>query len=97
MSFHQDIRRINLEFENGILPPELDFSIKKELEIDWEKVKYNSFYKSFEYAASKFPDGFENIPCFDKIIEASIPKKTPLQEILERQEIKIDTNDIHNV
>jgi hypothetical protein len=75
----------------GILPTNLDFSLKAETGYDLNKVKYNTFYKSFEYFDSKFPDGMENLPGYYKIIDHMIDNaKTPLEEITERQKEKCD-------
>jgi hypothetical protein len=70
----------------GILPDELNFRDKPIEPIDWAKVKYNTFYKSPEFYENKFPEGFENLPGFDKIInQMVINGKLPLDEMLERQ------------
>jgi hypothetical protein len=74
--------------KQGILPPELDFSKKEDDIIDWAKVKYNTFYKSPDFYQSKFPEGFENIPGFDKVINKMAENgKLPLEEIEERQSV----------
>jgi hypothetical protein len=79
---HSEIQMVIQQLENGILPSQLNFcKTNFQEEIDWEKVKYNTFYKSFEYTASKFPPGFESIPGFDKVIEMNIPKCSPLEEL----------------
>ena len=77
-----DVRNVIKQLNAGIIPTQLNFSKTNfQEEIDWNMVKYNSFYKSFEYTASKFPSGFESIPGFDKVIAMNIPKYTPLEEI----------------
>jgi len=77
------------QLKNGILPPELNFSANQNQQIDWEKVRYNAFYKSPDFFESKFPVGFNKLPGFDKIIESMIANsKTPLEEIEDLQ-IKI--------
>lgn len=79
---NKEIQQVINQLNNGILPNQLNFSKTNfQEEIDWEKVSYNTFYKSFEYTASKFPPGFQNIPGFDKVIEMSIPKCSPLEEM----------------
>lgn len=72
---------INEAFLKGEVPKELNYSVQPVEEIDWNMVRYNSFYKSYEFAESKFPSGHRLIPGFEKVIEACIPKLTPLQEI----------------
>ena len=93
------VRKLNEQLEKGILPIELNFSVEQQNNsIDFEKLKYNAFYRSYEFYESKFPKGYENIPGFNKIIEnialqAEEENKTPLKEIIERQNI-IKSNDI---
>ena len=82
----RDIKRINHDLWNGVLPVELDFSLKQLEEIDWKKVSYNTFYKSPEFFINKFPPGFENLPGVDKMLDVMIENaKTPLEEMEERQ------------
>jgi hypothetical protein len=75
--------KLNKMILKGECPLELDFNQNhnQHATIDYEMVKYNAFYKSYGYAQSKFPDGFDVIPGFDKIIESCIPTITPLEEI----------------
>jgi hypothetical protein len=76
--------------ENGICPAELNFSGNKEDVIDWDKVRYNTFFKSNEYFEDKFPTELHNLPAFDKIIDMIVDKNkdnSPLKEITEKQNI----------
>ena len=57
-----NIQDLNKALNKGVLPDCLNFSIKPSDDLDLEKLKYNAFYKSFEFYESKFPEGFENIP-----------------------------------
>jgi hypothetical protein len=57
--------------------------------IDRRKLVYNNRYASFEYWASKWPDGYDEIPCMNLVIKDIYEKnkhKTPLEEI---EKIKI--------
>ena len=76
---NRDIELLN----RGILPDSLNFNNNKNQEFDIYKVAYNLRYKTTEYWESKFPDGYQNIPGFDKIIEDAI---SPLEEITLIQE-----------
>jgi len=83
-----DLRELNNLLSRGILPDELDFTAKPKPELDINKIKYNAFYRSYEFAESKFPKGYENIPGFDKVIQSvkqELETKTPLEEMEFRQ------------
>jgi hypothetical protein len=84
------VKELNDSFNQGILPKCLDFSIVNTDEIDLDMLKFNSFYRSYEFAASKFPPGYENIPGMDKVIESCIPKLTPSEEldIIEKEALE---------
>jgi hypothetical protein len=82
------IKKLNEQLSMGILPDELNFGIKREYELDINKIKYNAFYRSYEFYEKKFPKGYEGITGFDKIIEniaytAQEKNKSPLQELDE--------------
>ena len=81
---NRDIEMLN----RGILPDSLNFNINQNNEIDMYKLAYNLRYKTTEYWESKFPDGYHNIPGFDKIIEKITEEAiSPLEEISLKQEI----------
>ena len=78
--------------ENGICPAELNFSKNNNDNdnIDWEKVRYNTFYKSPEFFESKFPNEILGMNGFDKVIDLIVEKNinnTPLKEIITRENI----------
>ena len=82
------------ELNQGILPDSLNFGIKSTDMVDWEKVKYNSLYKDYSYYEKKFPDGYDSIPGFDKVIQQLADNaSSPLQEInaiIENKSISIN-------
>ena len=89
MSFENILRKL----ENGELPEELDFRPKQAEEIDWDKVKYNTFYRSDEYILQRFPNSmaFQNLPSSEKLLDAIKTQiTTPLQEMEERQNIIVE-------
>ena len=87
---NRDIELLN----RGILPDSLNFNGNQKQEFDIYKVAYNLRYKTTEYWQSKFPEGFENIPGFDKIIEKIAEKAlSPLEEI---NLLKIENNITNN-
>jgi hypothetical protein len=72
--------------ENDILPDCVNFTLQPMDNIDWSKLLYNKYYNSFEFCAKKFPNGWQSIPGFDKVIENIASQYTsPLQEIEDRQ------------
>jgi hypothetical protein len=78
---NKDIELLN----RGILPDSLNFN--KTPEFDIYKVAYNLRYKTTQYWESKFCDGYQYIPGFDKIIEKIAEESlTPLEEITLKQE-----------
>jgi hypothetical protein len=89
-SFYTQLDRLNSLLSSGVLPDELNFT-KQDFkpEIDMSKLKYNSFYRSYEFVENKFPKGHESIPGFDKVIQSIVDKMeeeniTPLNEIIKR-------------
>lgn len=97
-SFHTQLDRLNCLLSTGVLPDELNFT-KQDFkpEIDMSKLKYNSFYRSYEFVENKFPKGHESIPGFDKVIQSIVDnleeqKITPLDEIIKRSQI--EDNDL---
>jgi hypothetical protein len=72
---------------NGILPDQLNFGLEKSAEFDINDLKFNWFYRDYTFYESKFPQGYQNIPGFENIIQsiADNQTKTPLEEITERQ------------
>ena len=87
------IKKFNKMFSEGQLPEEFDYSIKPTEEIDWSKVKYNTFYKEPDFFINRFPEGFENIPGFDKIIDKMVDNAlSPLEEMELRSESEDDAS-----
>jgi hypothetical protein len=83
----EEMRKINRSLENGVLPSLLNYTIQPTDGIDWDKVRYNAFYKSPDFLLGKFPDGFQHLPASDEIIDIMLSKlKTPLEEMEERQQ-----------
>jgi len=84
-----DVKKVLRQLNLGILPPQLNFLVEPPDEIDWAKVQYNTFYRNPDYHIGKMPnpEAFRNLPGSDLIIQNIIDTtKTPLEEILERQQ-----------
>lgn len=95
----KEAKRIARQFDRGELPPEFDFTkpIKAEI-VDLEKLKYNAFYKSYEFYERKFPPNFiESFglqPMIKEIVELK-QEIEPLEEIEKlTKELKLDDNNI---
>ena len=94
-----DVKKIIRQLNLGILPNELNFKISPPDEIDWAQVQYNTFYKTKEYIIGKMPnpDGFMKLPGAELIIEDILNNvKSPLEEIIDRQEIIFSNININN-
>jgi hypothetical protein len=88
------VNEINESFTRGIVPS-FFLSNDENDNVDWSKIKYNTFYKSPEYFIDKLPKGFHNLPGADKIIEQVILNaKTPLEEMEERQRENLNEKTI---
>ena len=87
---NQQIREMNNLLRQDILPDAFNFNIRNADTIDISKLKYNAFYRSYEFAESKFPSGYDSIPGFDKVIESCKCTKTPLEEMNERCKVDCD-------
>lgn len=78
----------------GILPDELNYTNEKKFEgVDVAKLQYNAFYRSYDFYLNKFPQGFDNLPGFSKVVEHIQEKNavnTPLKEIEKKSVINID-------
>ena len=85
-----ELNEINKSLARGQLPDCLNFFKKNnETEIDWQKVAYNTFYKSKEFVLQRFPDsdGFLKMPGGEQILEEMAANmRSPLDEMLYRQE-----------
>ena len=91
MDFRTQLKNLNLLLEQGELPNELNFLNPPQL-MDINEFKYNTFYRSYEVAESKFPTGVYSISGMELVIKSIADKWeqnniTPLSEILERAEI----------
>ena len=83
-----DIKELNKQLSKGILPDVLNYTIEQK-PLDICDLKYNAFYRSYEFVESKFPKGYESIPGFDCVIQSIADKLdreqiTPLKEIEEK-------------
>lgn len=70
-----DIAKLNEDLEKGILPFELDLSNGFRPVIDWEKLKYNAFYRSYEFYADRYKNEIKGIPYFYKVVEKIVEQK----------------------
>ncbi len=92
-----DFKKVIQKLNEGIMPDELNFTIAQTDVIDWEKVRYNTFYKDPGFYLGKFPNpkAFLNLPGSEDIINNFIENaKTPLEEIEERQKAGNQTGSL---
>lgn len=60
---------------------------KSNIKVDENLIRYNQLYHSYDFYEKKFPDGFENIPGFNLIIENIVEQSksnNPLNEYNSR-------------
>lgn len=71
------MEKINEDLNNGIVPPELDFSngFGTGTTIDWNKVLYNSFYRSYEFYEKRYAKEIAGIPGFDQVVRNIVETK----------------------
>jgi hypothetical protein len=63
------MEKLNNCLLKGILPDELNYTKSRdEFKIDWEKVKYNSFYKTPEYFDKRFNPCIKSLPGYETIL-----------------------------
>jgi len=89
MSKDRKLFQILNDLDNGILPIELDYTIKENDPIDISKIQYNAFYRNYQFYENKFP-GLKNLPGFNDYINYVVESKkniTPLQELESLQKI----------
>ena len=87
--------KLNEKLRFGELPDELNFTASFVPDLDIEKVRYNTFYKSPEFWLPKFenPKAFLNLPGSENIIQSLIENSTtPLEEMISRSTI-YESND----
>lgn len=88
------LKNINKQLERGELPTEFNYTnIDDMLKIDMEKLKYNAFYRSYEFYEKRFEKELKYIPHFDKVVDMIVNEKeqlniTPLKEYEDRFETK---------
>jgi hypothetical protein len=69
------MEKLNEDLNNGIVPPELDFSNRTETNIDWNKVLYNSFYRSYEFYEKRYAKEIAGISGFDHVVRNIVETK----------------------
>lgn len=86
----ESITEINEMLLNGVLPDSLNFKLQYDMGnvVDINKLKYNAFYRSYEFAESKFPKGIQGCDYMRKVVESCIPTLTPLEEYNLRVKIE---------
>jgi hypothetical protein len=90
--------KLNTLLMQGILPDELNFGKPAEA-LDLDKIRYNSFYKQFDYHLNKLPKAIHKIVGIDSLVQEEMKNAlTPLEAIdlrINRLEENIDTECIN--
>jgi hypothetical protein len=79
------MENLNNQFKNGICPRELNYNINTSC-IDFNKLRYNSRYQSYDFYGAKFPKQWSDEPLFIPLIQSLADKAkanniTPLDEL----------------
>jgi hypothetical protein len=86
-SLAEKIKDINESFQKGVLPDDLNFSIKKNTLLDdiIDDVRYKAFFK--EYQIRRFYPYANSIPGFDNVINKMVKEveDLTLTELLEKR------------
>ena len=73
---NQIVQEFCKKLEQGIVPNGLTYNINDEVhDINWDMVRYNSFYRSYDYAESK-PKVLEMIKEYRKLISRKLHETT---------------------
>ena len=56
--------------------------------VDESRLQYNDLYKSYDFYDSKFPEGYENIPGFNQIIDTIVEKSKENSPLIEYEKRK---------
>jgi hypothetical protein len=89
------LKKLNEQLEKGILPDDFKFfQTQNQDNFDWNKVKYNAFYKDYDYHLNKLPIALHKIPGIEKMVELNMSLATsPLDEMIKRQNISTNIID----
>jgi hypothetical protein len=91
------MEKLNRSLSVGIIPDELNYTVRENNNIDLLKLRYNTFYKSHEYFDKRFHPCLKSLPGYDKIIDQIVEQNKDnslTKEIKERQNIIINDNII---
>jgi len=98
--------KLNKLLLQGILPDDLNFG-KQPGELDISKIKYNAFYKQYDYHLSTIPKALHKVPGIDQLVQEKMDHAvSPLEAIELRRHVdpiltdfdllKEKLNDIYN-
>ena len=90
----ETLKELNEQLSKGILPDSLYFGKREEQPIDWEKIKFNTFYKDPDYFLGKFHKGIERIlppEFFERMAEKAM---SPAEEMDLRKKQSEQLNEI---
>ena len=88
---------LNNQLGNNICPRELNYNINN-VGVDFNKLQYNSRYRSYEFYSAKFPRNWGDNPLFSDLINiisnaAKMNNISPLQELNNISNNSIEQND----
>jgi hypothetical protein len=78
--------KLNKLLMQGILPDGLNFG-KNPYELDINKIKYNAFYRQYDYHLSKIPKALHKVPGIEQLVQEKMKNAvSPLEDIERREE-----------
>jgi hypothetical protein len=88
--------KLNKLLMQGILPEDLNFGKKPDNNaIDMNKLKYNSFYKEYEYHAKNLPKALNKLPGFDNLVKHQMDLAVTPLEALDLRALEKNISDIN--
>ena len=94
-----NIKEINEALNNDKIPSCLDFSLENQMlqnaNFSWEKVAYQTFYKSYDYCKGKFDEKLLNLIGEDEVVELQdiMEKTSPLEQYNEIKDKEKELKD----
>jgi len=89
--------KLNKLLMQGILPDDLNFG-KQPDELDINKIKYNAFYRQYDFHLSNIPKALHNVPGIEQLVQENMKNAvSPLEAIERRRLVELTDDDEENL